>query len=136
MHSKLLDGINVLDLSEGIAGPFCAKLLADLGAKTVKVERPDQGDTSRALGPFPDGRPDIEKSASFFYFNTGKRSIVLDEDSEIGRETLKKLVQQYDVVIASDTDEGLRQRGLGFDELRSWNPGVILTTISLSLIHI
>ena len=130
MHTKLLDGINVLDLSEGIAGPFCAKLLADLGANTVKVERPDQGDMSRSLGPFPNAQPDIEKSASFFYFNTGKRSIVLDEDSEIGRATLRKLVRQYDVVIASDTDEGLCQRGLGFDELHSWNPGVILTTIS------
>ena len=72
MHTKLLDGINVLDLSEGIAGPFCAKLLADLGANTVKVERPDQGDMSRSLGPFPNAQPDIEKSASFFYFNTGK----------------------------------------------------------------
>ncbi|MEE3278910.1 MAG: CoA transferase, partial [Pseudomonadota bacterium] len=129
-HTKLLDGINVLDLSEGIAGPFCAKLLADLGANTVKVERPDQGDMSRSLGPFPDGRADIEKSASFFYFNTGKRSAVLDVDSEIGKATLKKLVQQYDVVVASDTDEGLRERGLGFEELRSWNPGVILTTVS------
>ena len=130
MQTKLLEGIKVLDLSEGIAGPFCAKLLADLGADAVKVERPDQGDMSRSLGPFPSGQPDIEKSASFFYFNTGKRSIVLDLDSDSGKANLIKLVRQHDVVIASDTDEGLRERGYGFEELRRWNPTVILTTVS------
>ena len=53
-----LDGLKVLDISEGIAAPFCAKLLGDLGADVVKVERPDAGDRSRLLGPFPDGDHD------------------------------------------------------------------------------
>jgi crotonobetainyl-CoA:carnitine CoA-transferase CaiB-like acyl-CoA transferase len=66
-HESFLKGIKVLDLSEGIPGPFCAKLLADLGADTIKVERPDNGDISRSFGPFPDDEPHLEKSASFFH---------------------------------------------------------------------
>ncbi len=64
-----LAGLKILDISQGIAGPFCAKLLGDLGADVVKVE-PPEGDSSRTLGPFPGGTPDPECSASFFYLNT------------------------------------------------------------------
>ena len=59
---RLLEGVRVLDISEGISGPFAAKLLADLGADTVKVERPEVGDVSRSFGPFPDQKEDFEKS--------------------------------------------------------------------------
>lgn len=130
MQTKLLHGLKVLDLSQGIAGPFCAKLLADLGADTVKVEHPDHPDVSRSYGPFPDNEPDAERSASFFYFNTSKRSMLLDLDSSAGKATLQQLVKHYDVIIASDTDEALDQRGLGFAQIHAWNPAAILTTVS------
>lgn len=126
-NNQFLKGIKVLDLSEGIAGPFCAKLLADLGADTVKVERPDSGDISRSSGPFPNDDPHIEKSASFFYLNTGKRSMVLDITEPAGQETLKALVQQYDVVIGS---EQLASAGIGYAEIRSWNPNAIFTSVT------
>ncbi len=124
-----LEGLRVLDLSEGVAGPFCAKLLGDLGADVVKVESP-AGDVTRAMGPFRNGVPDLEGSASFFYFNTSKRSVVLDWRSAAGRDVLAKLISRYDVVIASETIETLEREGLGYDVLASWNPGVILTTIT------
>ena len=124
-----LDGLKVLDISEGIAAPFCAKLLGDLGADVVKVERPD-GDRSRALGPFPDGEPDPERSASFFYFNTSKRGVTLDLSTDEGRARLGRLVREYDVVISSETEGQLAERGVGFEQLRTWNAQVILTTIS------
>ena len=126
----LLEGLKILDVSEGLAGPFCAKLLSDLGADVVKVESPVGGDVSRSFGPFPGGKPDAEKSASFFYLNTGKRSICLDLDSVSGLATLEKLVGQFDVVISSSTQEALKDQGWGFEELKSWNASVILTTVT------
>lgn len=124
-----LTGLNVLDISQGIAGPFCAKLLGDLGANVVKVE-PPEGDVARALGPFPDGKPDPECSAAFFYFNTSKRGVTLDLASDDGRRQLACLVRDYDVVIAGETEGQLAARGIGFDQLRAGNARVILTTIT------
>jgi crotonobetainyl-CoA:carnitine CoA-transferase CaiB-like acyl-CoA transferase len=123
-----LAGLKVLDIAQGIAGPFCAKLLGDLGADVVKVEPPDGGDRSRALGPFPGGRPDLERSASFFYFNTSKRGVTLDLSSAEGQGQLERLVRQYDVVVAGETEGHLADRGIGFERLRAWNGRVILTT--------
>jgi len=125
-----LEGLRVLDLSEGIAAPFCAKLLGDLGADVVKVEHPDGGDSSRRLGPFPEGEPDPERSASFFFFNTSKRGVTLDASTDEGRAFLERLVRRFDVVIAGETEGELADRGLSFEQLRAWNPPVILTTIS------
>lgn len=129
-----LADLRVLDISEGIAAPFCAKLLGDLGADVVKVERPGSGDETRAVGPFPawadDAGTRLEVGAAFFYLNTSKRSVVLDLGSAQGRERLRALVQRYDVVVAGETAESLEARGLGYDMLKGWNPALILTTIS------
>ena len=129
-----LAGVRVLDTSEGIAAPFCAKLLGDLGADVVKVERPGTGDETRGMGPFPDDADDgptrHEASASFFFLNTSKRSVVLAADATCWREQLAALVQRFDVVVAGETAESLDARGIGYDALRRWNPEVVLTTIS------
>ena len=129
-----LAGARVLDISEGIAGPFCAKLLGDLGADVVKVERPVTGDHSRALGPFPAWASDPatmrETSAAFFFLNTSKRSVVLDVASTDGREQLSRLVQHFDIVIAGEAVEALDRKGIGYQTLQQWNPAVILTTVS------
>ena len=132
--SHPLTGMRVLDISEGIAGPFCAKLLGDLGADLVKVERPGTGDETRSMGPFPSWAeaPETrrETSATFFYLNTSKRSVVLDLDSAPGREQLRRLVQRFDIVIAGETAESLDAKGIGYETLAAWNPAVILTSIS------
>ena len=113
-----LAGLNVLDIAQGIAAPFCAKLLGDLGANVVKIEPPGGGDYTRALGPFPEGRADPERSAAFFYFNTSKRSVSLDLHSDRGFALLAHLVRQYDVIIAGETEGELAARGIGFERLR------------------
>ncbi|MXY57954.1 MAG: CoA transferase [Gammaproteobacteria bacterium] len=129
-----LAGVRVLDTSEGIGAPFCAKLLGDLGADVVKVERPGTGDETREMGPFPDDAADgptrHEASASFFFLNTSKRSVVLAAETTRWREQLAALVQRFDVVVAGETAESLDARGIGYDALRRWNPEVVLTTIS------
>ena len=73
-----LSGIRVLDLTHGVAGPYCTKLLADFGTDVVKVERPVTGDYARSLGPFPEDDPHLETSGIFLHLITNKRSVVLD----------------------------------------------------------
>jgi len=126
----LLSGLRVLDISEGIAAPFCAKLLGDLGADVVKIEKPGTGDQARSLGVFPNGEPDIELSASFLFLNTSKRSVVLDLATVEGRLKLRTLIGRFDVIVSSEPAEKLSDKGIGFEQLQKWNPGVILTTIS------
>ena len=127
---RFLRGVNVLDISEGIAGPFCAKLLSDMGADVVKVERPGSGDSSRQTGPFLNELADLEMSPSFFFLNTGKRSIELDIYDEGSKSTLHQLIKKFDVVISSETDSALENHDLGFESLRTINPKVILTTVT------
>lgn len=126
----MIETLRILDVSEGVAAPFCAKLLGDLGADVVKVEKPGVGDATRRVGPFQDDVPHPEKSAGFFFFNTSKRSIELDIESQAGKAQLARLVQRYDIVIAGDSAEQLAARGLSPALLQSWNPALILTTIS------
>ncbi|MGH2609905.1 MAG: CoA transferase, partial [Tepidiformaceae bacterium] len=73
---QALDDVVVLDLTHHIAGPYATKLLADFGADVIKVEQPT-GDVARCLPPFQGDEPDIEKSGTFFFLNTNKRSVVL-----------------------------------------------------------
>ncbi len=80
-----LSHLRILDLTSGVSGPWCTKLLAIYGADVIKVERPGIGDRSRAHGRFPNGVPDREKSALFMWLNTSKRSITLDIETATGR---------------------------------------------------
>lgn len=125
-----LAGLRVLDIGEGIAASFCARLLGDLGADVVKVEQPGTGDCLRALGPFPGGVADQERSAPFFYFNASKRGITLDLASADGKLQFERLVRRYDVVVSSATSGALAAQGFGFDQLQAWNDRVILTNVS------
>ncbi len=70
-----LAGIRVVELAEGVAGPFCSRLFADYGADVVKVEALGTGDVTRHWGPFPEDRVHLEKSGTFFFLNTSKRSV-------------------------------------------------------------
>src|SRR6266571_9072298 len=85
-----LSDIRIVDLTHGIAGPYCTKLLADFGADVIKVERPGTGDYARRMGPFPGDVPHPEKSGLFLLLNTNKRGITLDLKSTVGVETLKE----------------------------------------------
>ena len=85
-----LSDIRIVDLTHGIAGPYCTKLLADFGADVIKVERPGSGDYARSLGPFPNDVPHPEKSGLFLFLNTNKRGITLDLKSDEGIEALKR----------------------------------------------
>ena len=95
--TRPLAGVKVVELAEGIAGPYAAKLLADFGADVVKVEPPG-GDRTRHLGPFPGDGADPEQSALFLHLNTNKRSIVATPDDEM----IDALIAAADIVIQSE----------------------------------
>ena len=126
----ILGDIRVLDLSDDVAGPFCAKLLAGLGAEVIKVEPPGTGDVTRSTGPFVHETPHVEQSAAFLYLNTGKKSITLDIQSQTGVCIVQRLAQECDILVESFPAEYLGQLGLGYANLERLNPGLIYTSVT------
>ena len=126
----VLSDINVLDLSQGVAGPFCAKLLAGLGAEVIKVEPPGTGDPSRQAEPFLGDCRDLESSALFAYLNTSKKGITLDLDVPRQAQALKRLAQDCDLLVESFTPGYLQPLGLGYDALSGANPGLIYVSVT------
>ncbi|MBM3222710.1 MAG: CoA transferase [Candidatus Tectomicrobia bacterium] len=126
----LLDDVRVLELTHSLSGAFCAKLLADQGAQTLKIESPGRGDAARYEPPFLGGTPHPEHSALFLAFNTNKRSVTLDIHTPTGQQLLLRLLSTCDVVIDSFLPGTLEDLGLGYATLQQAHPGVILTSIT------
>ena len=121
----VLDGIRVLDFGRFIAGPYCAALLADLGADVIRVERLDGGEDRWVTPVTDDGTGPM-----YLQCNRGKRGITLNPLRPEGREVLDRLVSTADVVIANLPPETLRAMGLDYDRVRAVKPDVILTTVN------
>lgn len=130
MPDSALSGIRVIELAQGVAGPYCGKLLADAGAEVIKVEPPDTGDLSRNLGPFPDDIPDREKSGLYLHLNTNKKSVSLDTGTASGRIILKRLLAKADILIESYPPGHLAGLGLGYDDLKEELPDLIYCSIT------
>lgn len=120
-----LDGFRVVDLTQGLCGPFCAMQLADGGADVIKIE-PLAGDFSRKLGPPFVG----EESAVFLSLNRNKKSLALNIDEAEGREILKSLVQKADVVLEDFGPGTAARMGLGYEELRRDNADLVYCAIT------
>jgi len=119
-----LDGVSVVDFSSILAGPYCGRWLADLGADVIKVEAPD-GDYLRTRSPLRDG-----KSAYFAQLNAGKRSVTLDLKVPAAVEAARGLAAKADVVLESFRPGVMARLGLGYDTLAADNPGLIYCAIS------
>lgn len=117
-------GIRVLDVSQGLAGPYATQMLAMMGANVLKVE-PPQGDWGRLMGLRKEGHSTLSVSA-----NWNKRSICVDARTEEGAEVLKHLASQSDLVVESFRPGVIDKLGLGFDVLSELRPGIILGSIS------
>jgi len=130
MSEQPLSGITVIDLTHYIAGPFCTKLLAGMGAEVIKIERPIEGDPARRMGPFPEDIPDPEKSGAFLYLNTGKKSITLNLKTATGVKVFKQLVKEADVVVENFEPRVMPSLGLSYKTLERMNPGLVMTSIS------
>jgi len=129
-NNLILGDIRVLDLSQDVAGPFCTKLLAGLGAEIIKVEPPGTGDVSRRAGPFVRTAPHGEQSATYLYLNTGKKSITLDVQSRTGACILQRLARECDMLVESFPPGHLDQLGLGYAALEGFNAGLIYTSVT------
>jgi CoA:oxalate CoA-transferase len=120
-----LDGLNVLDLTHVLAGPFASGTLRDLGARIVKVERPGQGDDTRAFPPFAKG-----ESAYFAALNHGKLSIALDLKSEGDRAVFERLLAKADVILENFRPGAMERLGYGWEALAPRFPRLIYGAVS------
>jgi len=126
MASAPLTGVKVLDLSRAVAGPFCTLMLADLGARVIKIEEPGAGDETRQWGPpFVQG-----ESAYFLSLNRNKESVALDFKQEEDRKLLNCLVRACDVVVQNFRPGVPERLGIDYESLRRENPGLIYVSIS------
>src|SRR5687767_2833263 len=128
--SGILSDVKVVELTHAPSGAFCAKLLADQGADTIKVEPPGSGDPERHEPPFIGGEPHPDRSTTFLALNTNKRGITLDLGQAAGRSLFLKLASDADVIIESFQPGHLASLGLGYGVVRAANPKAILLSIS------
>src|SRR6266850_3282466 len=120
-----LSGITIIDLSRILAGPYCTLLLAELGARVIKVEPPQHGDDARQYGPFKNG-----KSAYFISVNRGKESIALDLKSPAGREIFERLLDKADALVENFRPGTMEKLGYGWDSLHQRFPCLVYAAAS------
>ena len=121
-----LDGITVVDLTRVLSGPYCTMLLADMGARVIKIERPGRGDETRAWGPpFQGG-----ESAYFLSINRNKESVALDFKQPAGRRLLDALVASADVLVENFRPGTLDRLGLGYGRVSSARPDLVYCSVS------
>ncbi|MBI2868108.1 MAG: CoA transferase [Chloroflexi bacterium] len=125
-----LAGLRVIELCDMVAGPYCARLLADFGATVTKVEPPGGGDAARCRGPFFDGRAQSGSSLAFLYLNANKRGVTLSLDHPEGQELFRQLVKTADVVVEDRPPGLLGEVGLGYGALSRLNPSLICLSLT------
>jgi crotonobetainyl-CoA:carnitine CoA-transferase CaiB-like acyl-CoA transferase len=121
-----LEDVKILDLSHALAGPFCSTMLGDFGAQIVKVEPPNSGDIARAWGP-----PFYNTEAAYFVsLHRNKKSIEIDFKHPQGKALFFRLVEKFDVVLENYRVGTLHKLGLGYEQARQHNPGIIYCSVS------
>jgi len=120
-----LEGITVVSLEHAIAAPFATRQLADMGARVIKIERPEGGDFARGYDERVHGL-----ASHFVWCNRSKESVALDLKSDFGREALRRLVARADVLVQNLAPGAAARMGFGYDALREAHPGLIVCDIS------
>ena len=126
----ILSELRVLELTHRPSGAFCAKLLADQGADTIKVEPPGWGDQSRHEPPFIGDEPHPDRSSTFLAFNTNKRGITLDIEQAEGRNLFLRLAESADIIVESYPPCKLAELGIAYSTLSAANPRLVLVSIT------
>ncbi|MEE9285003.1 MAG: CoA transferase [Dehalococcoidia bacterium] len=130
MHTTPLQDLKIVEYASFVAGPYCAKLLGDMGAEVVKIEEPPTGDEARTRGPFPGDLPHPEKSGLFLYLNTNKLGITLNPRDPAGHDVLLHLLGEADVFVHDRTAARAESLGIDFPTLHQLNPRLIVTSVT------
>jgi len=128
-----LHGLRIFDLTRILAGPMCTQILGDLGADVIKVEQPEKGDDTRRFAPpfiRDGGGKETTESAYFCSSNRNKRSITLDLRNPDGQDLARQLIAKSDILVENFKFGGLAQYGLGYDQLKDDNPGLVYCSIT------
>lgn len=128
-HSAL-ENLTILDLTRVLAGPFCTMMLADMGAKVIKIEIPSGGDDTREYPPFRLNKNGERESVYFANINRNKKGITLNLKSEEGKHLFRELVKKADIVVENYRPGVMDKLGLGYDALRKINPQIIYGSVS------
>lgn len=125
-----LEGIRVLDVSEAGLAPVCCRILADMGAEVIKVERTEGGDQTRGILKISGNVPIYEINYVFEFYNFNKKGITLDLKKKEGQEILYKLVEKSDVMVCNFRPHALKSLGLEYETISKINPKIIYTHLS------
>lgn len=125
---QALTGIRVLEVADE-KGMYCGKLLADMGAEVIKIEKPG-GDSTRHYAPFAHDEADPNKSVFFWFYNTNKKSITLNLESHEGQEFYRKLLKTADVFIETMPPGYMHSIGLGYEDIQSQNQGLVFASVT------
>ena len=130
MTYGLLNGLRVLECGEFISAPYCGKLLADMGADVIKIERAGTGDWARDYGPWPGDIPHRERSGLFLYLNADKRGVTLNLETPTGREILAGMVSRADALVHNLHPTEMDRVGLDYESLSPHNPSLVMASIT------
>jgi crotonobetainyl-CoA:carnitine CoA-transferase CaiB-like acyl-CoA transferase len=128
--ASALSNLKIVELGEMVSAPYCTKLLADMGADVIKIERPGAGDRARTRGPFPRDERHPEKSGLFLYLNTNKHGVTLDVATLDGFEIFEKLVADADILVHNVVPPEMDRVGLSFERLSRINPNLVMTSVT------
>lgn len=122
---SMLENIRVIDFTANVSGPATTTFLADMGAEVIKIEKPGLGDDARLFPPYKNGF-----SAPFLVMNRGKKGVCIDLKNPDGVEIFKKLVAKSDVLVENHKPGTMEKLGIGYDDLKKENPGLIMLSLS------
>lgn len=125
-----LSNLQVVEYSQFTSGPYCTKLLADLGAEVIKIESPGLGDKARSWGPFPQDIPHLEKSGLFLWLNNNKLGITLNLKSNVGVKIFRELIKQVDILVETNPRKEMETLGLDFESLHKLNSRLVVASIT------
>jgi len=130
MTDSALSDVKVLEFGNLVTAPYCAKLLAELGAEVIKIEAPGTGDESRRRGPFAGDKPGSERSGLFAYLNTSKFGVTLNPRTAAGKKIFIELIKQADILVENNPPALMEELGLTYGVLEKINPKLIMTSIT------
>ncbi len=130
MFYRVLEGIKVVECGNLVSAPFCARILADLGAEVIKIEEPELGDDARRREPFLNDIPGLERSGLFLYANMNKLGITLNLEAATGKKILGELLKNADVLVENHAPKRMEELGLNYERVKQINLGIVMTSIT------